>query len=194
MNRDTPSPNALIYGIILTMGIFDRLGSVIKSYLNDEETRVFKRSSQEPPYDDPDIQAAFEELNAFLGGKKSGGSGGGFNKTEYRRTEYTTKKGAKYSRTEYARTEWSGPQGNGKPGSPETVPVPETLRGDFAELGVPFGAKLQTCKTAYKKLLKLHHPDRHASQPEKMRLATEKTARINAAYDRIEHWRTTGIA
>jgi hypothetical protein len=177
------------------MGIFDRLGTVIKSYLGDEETRVFKRSSQEPPYDDPDIQAAFEELNAFLGGKKTGGrSAGEFSKTEYRRTEYTTKKGAKYSRTEYARTEWNSPRKDGKTGSPETVPVPETLRNDFAELGVPFGAKLQACKTAYKKLLKLHHPDRHASQPDKMRLATEKTARINAAYDRIERWRATGIA
>ncbi|MDR2019410.1 MAG: J domain-containing protein [Treponema sp.] len=176
------------------MGLFDRVGAVIKSYLNDEDARVFKRSSQEPPYDDPDIQAAFEELNDFLGGKKKSAAGG-FSKTEYRRTEYT-KGGAKYSRTEYTRTEWSRSKGGrqSRTGAAETVNIPETLRGDFAELGVPFGAKPEVCKSAYKKLLKIHHPDRHAGHPGRMALATEKCARINAAYDRIERWRATGTA
>jgi curved DNA-binding protein CbpA len=45
------------------------------------------------------------------------------------------------------------------------------------------------CKAAYKKLLKLHHPDRHAGHTGNMKKATEKSARINAAYDRIEKWR-----
>jgi hypothetical protein len=178
------------------MGLFDRVGAVIKSYLNDEDARVFKRSSQEPPYDDPDIQAAFEELNNFLGGKKKNAPGGGFSKTEYRRTEYT-KGGARYSRTEYSRTEWSRPKGspkNNRTGAAETVNIPETLRNDFAELGVPFGAKPEVCKSAYKKLLKIHHPDRHAGHPGRMALATDKCARINAAYDRIERWRSTGTA
>jgi curved DNA-binding protein CbpA len=45
---------------------------------------------------------------------------------------------------------------------------------------------------AYKKLLKIHHPDRHAGHPGNMKKATEKSARINAAYQKIEHWRETG--
>ncbi|MDR2184525.1 MAG: J domain-containing protein [Treponema sp.] len=178
------------------MSLFDRVGAVIKSYLNDEDARIFKRSSQNPPYDDPDIQAAFEELNDFLGGKKKSASVGGGSRTEYRRTEYT-KGGARYSRTEYSRTEWSQPRGkpkNGRAGAAETVNIPESLRNDFAELGVPFGAKPEICKNAYKKLLKIHHPDRHAGHPGQMALATERCARINASYDRIERWRATGIA
>ncbi|MDR1210972.1 MAG: J domain-containing protein [Spirochaetaceae bacterium] len=65
-------------------------------------------------------------------------------------------------------------------------PVPEELKADFAELGVPFGADRKTCKEAYKKLLKLHHPDRHAAHEGNMKKATEKTARVNAAYERVE--------
>jgi curved DNA-binding protein CbpA len=70
--------------------------------------------------------------------------------------------------------------------------MPETLRSDFAELGLPFGASADECKQAYKRLLKQHHPDRHGGHPENMKKATEKAARINAAFDRIERWRKTG--
>jgi hypothetical protein len=178
------------------MGLFGRVGAVIKNYLQDEDTRIFKQSSQLPPYDDPDIQNAFEEVNAFLTGRpKAKVPAGGFSRTEYRHTEYT-KGGARYSRTEYSRTEWLGPKGGRGRGAAgrEAVPIPEDLRGDFAELGLPFGAKPDACKNAYKRLLKIHHPDRHSSRPDKMQAATEKTARLNAAYDRIERWRATGTA
>jgi DnaJ-domain-containing protein 1 len=137
------------------MGIFDRLGDVIKSYLQDEDSRLFGSASRrEDRFADPDLEAAFEELNDFLGG----GSG------EKQR---------------------SG--GNAGPGGP-----PESLRSDFEELGLPFGASSDACKAAYKRLLKLHHPDRHAGHSGNMKKATEKSARINAAYDRIEKWRKTG--
>jgi DnaJ-class molecular chaperone len=77
--------------------------------------------------------------------------------------------------------------GNAGRGTP-----PESLRSDFEELGLAFGASADACKAAYKKLLKLHHPDRHAGHEGNMRKATAKSARINAAYDRIERWRETG--
>jgi curved DNA-binding protein CbpA len=63
---------------------------------------------------------------------------------------------------------------------------PEELRPDFDLLGVPFGSDIETCKTAYKKLLKIHHPDRHAGHEGNYKKATEKSAKINAAWDRIE--------
>jgi DnaJ-domain-containing protein 1 len=66
---------------------------------------------------------------------------------------------------------------------------PEELRADFEYLGLPFGADGETCKAAYKKLLKIHHPDRHAGHEGNYKKATEKSAKINAAYDRIEKWR-----
>ena len=70
---------------------------------------------------------------------------------------------------------------------------PEELRPDFDLLGVPFGADSEACKTAYKKLLKIHHPDRHAGHEGNYKKATEKSAKINAAWDRIEKWRQSNL-
>jgi DnaJ-domain-containing protein 1 len=137
------------------MGIWNRLGDVIKSYLNDEDRKIFGNGGGYSATGDPDMDAAFDELNEFLSGGGTGSSG------------------------------WSGGEDGGRTGAA----VPESLRPDFAELGVAFGAPADKCKAAYKGLLKIHHPDRHAGHPGNFKKATEKTARINAAYDRIERWR-----
>jgi curved DNA-binding protein CbpA len=172
------------------MGIFDRLGDVIKSYLNDDDATIFGRQPDTVRRSgDPDLDAAFEELDEFLGKK-----GNGFSRTEYNHTEYEkTKGGERYSRTEYSRTDYSSAgrgAGNRKKGAAgrEEIPISGELRQDFAELGLGAGASMEECKTAYKKLLKIHHPDRHAGHAGNMLKATEKTARINAAWDRIEKW------
>jgi DnaJ-domain-containing protein 1 len=138
------------------MGIFDRLGSVINSYFNDfeKETAGRLRSSG-----DPDLDAAYEELNDFLN-----------DGAKY------TKKSAENFQSYNAKT------------SNVKLP-PEELRTDFEYLGVPFGADNETCKATYKKLLKIHHPDRHAGHEGNYKKATERSAKINAAYDRIEKWR-----
>ncbi|MDR2606797.1 MAG: J domain-containing protein [Treponema sp.] len=172
------------------MGIFDRLGDVIKSYLNDDDAAIFGRQADTVKRSgDPDLDAAFEELDEFLGKK-----GKGFSRTEYSHTEYEkTRGGEHYSRTEYSRTDYSsakrgaGTRKKSAAGKGE-IPVPMELRQDFAELGLGAGASLEECKAAYKKLLKIHHPDRHAGHAGNMLKATEKSARINAAWDRIEKW------
>ena len=142
--------------ILLAMGIWDRLESVIKSYLNDGGDPVFTRSGRKGQ-SDPDLNAAYEELDDFL----KGGDG---------------KAGSKA---------WDGEKE--KPAEKKR-PVPEEIRRDFAELGLSPEASAEECKEAYKRLLKVHHPDRHANHAENMRKATEKTARVNAAYDRLETW------
>jgi hypothetical protein len=142
------------------MGILDRLGRVIKSYLNDDGD-VFGKSSGAQGSDDPYMK----ELDDYLNGESPGG-------TDSKNHEWSS------SRQRY-RTETA---------------YPESLAGDFAELGLPVGASAEECKIAYKRLLKIHHPDRHAGHPGNMQKATEKSARINAAYDRIKRWRLTGEA
>jgi len=137
------------------MGIFDRLGSIISSYLNDfddQTSKQYKSSSG-----DPDLNAAFEELDDFLNYKESPKKENTSNRTQSR---------------------------NFDPSMP-----PEELRADFEKLEVPFGADEETCKAAFKKLLKIHHPDRHAGHEGNFKKATERMARINASYDRIEKWR-----
>ena len=145
------------------MSIWDRLNNVIKSYVNDLGENLHipgRKGFDSPPRDwsDPDVDAAFEELNDFLGGKESASSGGN--------------------------SETGASEGGSRAKKP-----PEELRNDFAELEVPFGASAEECKASYKRLLKIHHPDRHASHEGNFQKATNKSARINAAWDRIEKWR-----
>jgi curved DNA-binding protein CbpA len=159
------------------MGIFDRLGDVLKSYLNDEDDRLVGKRSQRTQgsrYEDPDLQEAFEELDEFLEGKE--------------------RKAGEFFREQASQSGAGRASGGSGAGRRPAGDVPESLRTDFAELGVPFGAAADECKASYKKLLKLHHPDRHAGHAGNMKKATEKSARINAAFDRIQKWRETGRA
>ena len=139
------------------MGIFDRLGDVIKSYLTDEDVRIFPDSSRHASFEDPDLQSAYDELNDFLAGKEKKKNGDfGYTRTEYSRTEYskTGNGGKRYSRTEYSHTEYSGDRKNsggktGNPGGRVPAQAPESLRRDFAELGLPLGAGEIECKAAF---------------------------------------------
>jgi hypothetical protein len=151
------------------MGIFDRLGNLLSGYLNSEDGRIFRRDF-DAPFGDPDIKAAYEELDEFLRHNYRDGAA--------RKSRAWESPGSdSYWETDTRDTK-------SRAGRP-----PEELRPDFAELGLPFGASAGECKTAYKKLLNIHHPDRHAGHSGNMKKATEKSARINAAYDRIEKWR-----
>jgi hypothetical protein len=190
------------------MGVFDRLGDVIKSYLNDEDEKIFSRSNRDHPrgtsgefsrasHGDPDLDAAFEELNDFLGGASAGrgprknGWRGIVDEESGGEKRQNGGTGASGTGSAYNAGKAGGAYHTGKTGG---AAVPEALQKDFAELGLAPDASAEECKAAYKKLLKIHHPDRHAGHEGNMKKATEKSARINAAYDRIVKWQTTGIA
>jgi hypothetical protein len=170
------------------MGIFDRLGDVLKSYLNDEDRRIFGRSRPSAPFGDPDLEAAYEELDEFLRHGSRGprdGSGGPRGPSAGGRDWESPRQGS--GRGDGA---WESPRPDAaRRHARRDAAPPEELRPDFAELDLPFGASSGDCKAAYKKLLNIHHPDRHAGNSGNMKRATEKSARINAAYDRIETWR-----
>jgi hypothetical protein len=174
------------------MGIFGRLEDLITSYLNDEGRRLSGRGGQGGDAwrtGDPDLDAAYEELNDYLGKteKKERAGGDGFSGNRERSWNGGFGGGSGERASGPGRNAGARPKG-GAGGNT----VPESLRPDFAELGLPPGASAEECKGAYKKLLKVHHPDRHAGHPGNFKKATERTARINAAWDRIEKWRETG--
>ena len=145
------------------MGIWDRLGTIIKSYVTFEasEERT-SRASDFKRHGDPDLDAAYEELDDFLKGNVKDKAG--------KAPDTTTGAGAKTDKKE------------------KKKPVPEHLRADFAELGLEPEATVEECKEAYKKLLKIHHPDRHAKHEENQKKATAKTVRVNEAYERIRKY------
>ena len=64
-------------------------------------------------------------------------------------------------------------------------PVDESLRADYANLEVPFGADMTKVMDSYKHLILKYHPDKHAGDPEKQKIALDITKRINQSYERI---------
>ena len=137
--------------------LFDRLGDLLRTVLGgDQGSGAGPRRARPQRPADPDLAAAWEELDAFLDsdataddGPRQSAAGGG------RRSAAT-----------------AGPR--------------EYLRRDYATLGVAFGAPLSEVKSAYKRLMQAHHPDRFANDPRRQAAATRKAAAINAAYARIE--------
>ncbi len=75
----------------------------------------------------------------------------------------------------------------------ELAGVPESLRRDFVNLEVPFGAPLTDVRYSYRKLMTAFHPDRHSADPDRFRTATEVTKKLNQSFDRIQsHYEAAG--
>jgi DnaJ-domain-containing protein 1 len=64
-------------------------------------------------------------------------------------------------------------------------PMPESLRRDFANLELDPSAGFEEARRAHRRLLARYHPDRYGRDPEKQRLATQITQRLNASFRRI---------
>ena len=123
------------------MDIFDRLGNLIRTILDDDEpARSGFRST------DPDEVDAWEELDAYMRGEDRS-------------------------------TSTAAP--------PLRTGVPSALHRDFRNLEVPVGAPLPEVRKAYKRLMASYHPDRHSSDPDRLRTATEVTKKLNHSFQRI---------
>ena len=57
------------------------------------------------------------------------------------------------------------------------------IRRAYARLEVPFGADLDEVRRAYRALMRKYHPDRHASDPERERVATEISQKLTVSYN-----------
>jgi DnaJ-domain-containing protein 1 len=63
----------------------------------------------------------------------------------------------------------------------------ESLRPDYVNLEVPFGADAETVRRSYKTLMMRYHPDTFAGNPEKQRVALEITKKINQSFEKIRN-------
>ncbi len=157
------------------MDFTDRLAEFLRSLMGnkgDEGTgRTGNRSGagagypgSDPGYRDPDLRAAWEELEDYMrGGSGTAGQPGG------------------------AAGERSGPWSRGDGRRRPEPPVDESLRQDFANLEVPFGADIETVRRSYKAMILKYHPDKFAGDPEKQRVALEITKKINESFERIRN-------
>lgn len=135
--------------------IFDRLSDFMRGVFNTDD--VFSESGSH----DPDMQAAWEELESFLQGDSS---------PQQQKPHSRSHKANSHQSQESIRSDLAG------------------LRKDYKTLEVPFLADIDTVRSSYKRLVQSYHPDRFAHDPERMRMATEVTLRLTSAYTRIKEF------
>ncbi len=107
---------------------------------------------------DPDVEEAWQELDDYMRGNPSAGG---------------------------SSTRTQGGRAQGGRARPSARLPDESLRQDYANLEVPFGASIEEVRRSYKSLILKYHPDKHAGNPEKQRVALEITKKINASFERI---------
>jgi hypothetical protein len=64
-------------------------------------------------------------------------------------------------------------------------PVDDRLRADYANLEVPYDSDIDAVKASYKRLVLKYHPDKHAADPERQKIALEIMKKINQSFERI---------
>ncbi len=176
--------------------IFDRLERLIKSWVTMDEGDSgigghFGRSSaagRKRGTGDPDLDAAMNELDDFLDSSRTA--------TEERERSESAER-ERRTRMERERASRHGGNGSGSYGQTgqgfsAQAEARRALEGAYSTLGLPYGAPFVDVKIAYKKLLKIHHPDLNAQTPESLKRATAVSSRINVAYQMIEAWEQSG--
>lgn len=149
--------------------IFDRLGNLIKSFVQSDSGSENSRGSS-----DPDLNDAWDELDEYLRTGKERDQQGADSTARQNDGGNRSTQGGAYS-------------GRSRAGEP-----PEELRQDYGNLELPFGAPFDAVRKAYKTMLIEYHPDKHSGSQDRQRIANEITKKINYSFQRIKRYHDTG--
>jgi len=136
--------------------IFNRLANLLRSVFADDPFDSSSYEETKKRYYDPDLKEAWEELDEYL-------------KTGRSETERTSQQGR---RTETFSSAYKQEL--------------EALKKDFSNLEVPFGSPFEEVRKGYKHLIRKYHPDKFVNDPNKVKIATEITQKINESYKKIK--------
>lgn len=152
--------------------IFDRLERLLKSWVTPDQDSTYSRTSSSTG--NSDLDAAMSELDDFLEGDRASAEA----KARERAAREAEQRARAQAAAEAASRAAAGP--------------PKVVVEAYRSLGLAYGAPMAEVKAAYKKLLLRHHPDRNNANSADQKRATDISAHINAAYQTIETWVTTG--
>jgi len=139
--------------------IFDSIESFFRSLFHESDAYTTDSSGRKQYYD-PDMQDAWDELEEYL------------------------KEGKNKPRKKTSHSTCGATQSD--PRKQRIKTLQEALREDYADLKVRFAAPFEEVKKAHKKLLRQYHPDRYANNPERCKMATEITQKINQSFQKIK--------
>lgn len=168
--------------------LFDRLGDMLKDYIENDQD-IFskpsdKKESREEVVDEIDAEPENTEPVSNKGTEQ-------YNtntiKPDSQQASQAQKKTFTFNKKNQQQTFTKKPEPDYKIYKAPKI-VPPQVRKDFDFFGLPLSAGIDDCKDVYKKLLKVYHPDKHSSDPKKLKTATEYSARVNTAYKRLIDW------
>ncbi|MGI5172176.1 J domain-containing protein [Treponema sp. OMZ 840] len=139
--------------------LFDRLGSVLKDYIDDEDLQKQNRTQAARS------KSGSEEEPNTSTDKKTFTYQGPKSRIEKNKSEQTARaRGIVYKAP------------------------PMQLIEDFRVLGFTAFTDFQNCKKRYKRLLHSYHPDKYEADPKKQKSALDATVRLHKAFKNIEAW------
>ena len=155
--------------------IFDRFERMFKSWVagapHDTEELLGAQKGRKSS-GDADFDSAMDELDDYL---------------DLGRTESEAKERDRARREREAAAQRAAHTAAGRPSGP-----PAALVQAYRALGLSYGVSFPEVKAAYKRLLMQNHPDRNSATPEQLKRSTEISSLLNAAYQCIENWNSTG--
>lgn len=163
--------------------IFDRFERMFKSWVSgasDEVDEAFGEAGSRRSSGDPDLDAAMDELDDYLDAGRTA--------TEARERDRKRREREEAAR----RASGASSARSSRPGAASASGPPAALIQAYRSLGLAYGTPFPQVKAAYKRLLMQNHPDRNSATPEQLKRSTEISAQLNAAYQRIETWNSTG--
>ena len=80
-------------------------------------------------------------------------------------------------------TRWSERPHASTSDRPEPRHEPPEIQRYYANLELPLGASADEVKAAYRRLMRRYHPDRHAADPERARVANQVAQQLRTAYE-----------
>ncbi len=72
--------------------------------------------------------------------------------------------------------------------SAEPAILPREIRQAYFDLELPAGASVAEAREAYRRLLRMYHPDRFHNDPKRSHTASEVTQRVSLAYKRLNDY------
>lgn len=156
--------------------IFERLERLVKAWANSfTDSSATVRRQAPTAGGDADYEAAMAELDDYLDTSRL--------ESEKRETR---ERKAQEDRERHAREEQARRYREQMGANGGAAATSKVIEDAYRYLGFPPYAHFADVKAAYKRLLFKYHPDRNTSSPESLKASTEKSARINAAFQIIE--------
>lgn len=154
------------------MSIWDRLGRIARAELNNLQDKLRDSMDRDEDQDVADAEDDLPDLDPEPADEVDD------DPSPYKRQRKKRRKRKGPEDETEADRAWRG--------SGDTWP--REIREAYAALELPLGSDREAVKAGYRKMLRRYHPDKHAGDPERERLANEVTRRLREAYEKLDKY------